>query len=94
MKRFYIPHAYELDFTEGVFEGSVTGNGGTPLFQLHIVTNSGHNVTHKVGDTRVFPGVCGTGDQEPLGIIIECGFLALQSFLFRLILCHFSHLCN
>lgn len=59
MKCFYIPHAYELDFAEGIFEGSVIGNGETPLFYMHIVTNSGHKVTHP--GTRVFPGVCCPG---------------------------------
>lgn len=48
MKYFYIPHAYELDFTEGIFKGSVIGKGEIPLFQMHIVTNSGHSVTHMV----------------------------------------------
>lgn len=48
MKYFYIPHAYELDFTEGILKGSVIGKGEIPLFQMHIVTNSGHSVTHMV----------------------------------------------
>lgn len=47
MKCFYIPHVHELNFTEGIFDGSVIGKEGAPLFQMHIVTSSGQDVTHK-----------------------------------------------